>query len=342
MTRYGSIHVRGDMRKIKEAMTGGGLMKTILSAFMTAVVALSICAVHSAAEEQQKAVARVNGMPITELQLEQAIDVYVPPGTFHSGAGQKRDQYRKPALDLLIERELLYQEAKAKGVKVTSKDVDRALAEVKKKYKDKNAFDAALRYSGLSLDEYKAILKRNEYIEKLQRLEVDDQAKYSDEALEAYYDANKDKFLKPEAFKIRHILLKVPPTAGDAEKREIREKADSLLKKINEGEDFGDLAYKNSQDDYRVKGGDLGWVHKGRLDPAVEEAAFKLNVGESTIVETMYGYHMVKLEGKKPAEQLSFSDVKDSLRKDLESKKQKELKEALMARLKEKAKIQIY
>jgi peptidyl-prolyl cis-trans isomerase C len=229
-----------------------------------------------------------------------------------------------------------------KGVKVTSKDVDRALTEVKAKYKDKKAFDAALRYSGLSLDEYKAILKRNEYIEKLQRLEVDDQAKYSDEALEAYYDTNKDKFLKPEAFKIRHILLKVPPTAGDAEKREIKEKADSLLKKINEGEDFGDLAYKNSQDDYRVKGGDLGWVHKGRLDPAVEEAAFKLNVGESTIVETMYGYHIVKLEGKKPAEQLSFSDVKDSLRKDLESKKQKELKEALMARLKEKAKIQIY
>lgn len=294
-------------------------------------------------EERQGIVARVNGVPITEVELEKAIDAYIPPGVFHgSPGGERREQYRRQALDFLIERELLHQEAKARGLSVGEDDVEKALSEIKKRFKDKKAFDKALKESGLSLRQYKDILKKNELIESFLKSEVEQKSGYSDREVEEYYNADKGKFLRPEEWKIRHILLKVPPSASEKEKKVIEDKAADILKKARAGADFSELAYEYSEDDYRVKGGDLGWVHKGRLESAIEEAALKLETGEMAMVETTYGFHLVKLEGKKPAEQLSFDEVKDSLKKDLEAKRARELKDALLSSLRGKAKIEIY
>lgn len=294
------------------------------------------------AQEQAKAVAKVNGVAITETELDQAIDTYMPPGSFHGNmAGQKRDQYRKPALDMLIERELIYQEARRRGINPTDKEVDKALGEIRKQFKDKKTFEKALKQSGMTLEEYRMIIKRNVTIDTLVKAEVEDKSKFSDKELESYYKANKTKFLKPEAVKVRHILVKVAAPGEDKEKKDAKEKASSLLKKVKAGEDFAVLAQKNSDDDYRVKGGDLGWVHRDRLEPAIEEAAFSMKIGESTVVETQYGFHIIMVEDKKAPEQLGYAEVKNLLKKDLESKKQDEYRQALTKGLKDNAKIEI-
>lgn len=313
-----------------------GTLITLLISTLT-FFSCGVCA----ASQHQGVVAKVNGVAITEADLEYAMDTYVPPGTFHGGMGKKREQFRQPALDLLIERELLYQEAVRRGLKVSDKDVDKALGEVRKQFKDKKAFERALKESGLTLSEYRKVLRRNELIQMLLKTEVDSKATYTDKALEEYYDANKERFVRPEGFKVRHILITVPPAAGEKEKEEIRNKAAALLERVKKGEDFADLAQKYSEDPYRVKGGDLGWVHEGRLDPALEEAVKKLKPGESVLVETVHGCHIVMLEEKKSPEQKSFSEVKEALRKELEAKRRQDLKEALVKDLKEKAKIEI-
>lgn len=294
--------------------------------------------------EQQKIVARVNGAPITEEELEGAIDTYIPPGAFHGNiGGQKREEYIKPALEQLIEKELLFQEAKVRGMAVNDRDIDKIVKDAEKRFEDKKGFDRALKASGLTLNEYREILKKDELIKKILKVEIEEKSRYSDKELEEYYNTNKSKFFRPEGFRIRHIFLKISPTALEKEKKEIKEKAKGLVKKAKAGEDFSGLAYKYSEEPYRVKGGDLGWVHKGRLEPAIEEAALKLKIGEvSGLIETISGYHIVKLEDKRPAEQLNFSDVKDSLRKELESKRYKEIKEIFMKKLEGKAKIEIY
>lgn len=314
-----------------------------LALFLSALPLLWASPLWAAEPQQTSVVARVNGVSITEAELDRAIDTFVPPGAYHGGvAAQKRDEYRKQALALLLENELLYQEAKARGLAVKDKAIDAAVEETKKRYKDNAAFKRALKATGITLDEFRKILRRNELIRTVLRLEVEEKSRYSEKDLEDYFSANRDKFVRPEGFRLRHILLIIPPTATDAEKAEIRKKADDLFKRAKAGEDFAALASAYSQDAYRIKGGDLGFVHKGRLDPVVEETAFKLAVGEVGMGESIYGYHIVKLEEKKPAEQLNFADVKDSLKKELEAKRYRETKEALLKTLREKAKIEIY
>ncbi|NTU41796.1 MAG: hypothetical protein HGA78_01830, partial [Nitrospirales bacterium] len=275
--------------------------------------------------------------------LERAIDNYVPPGSYHRDLGpQKRKEYRKPALDMLIERELFSQEAGAKGISVKKSEVSSALKEVQKQFRAKGEFELALKNTGVTLDEYRDILRRNLVIDKLLKAEVEDKASVSDEALEKYYNDNKEKFLKPEAFKVWHILIKVSANATDAEKDERKTFSQDLLKRVEAGESFSDLSSRYAEDDYRVKGGDLGWVHKGRLEPALDEALAGLKPGGAALVETLYGFHIIKLEATKTPEQVEFSDVKDSLKKDMEEKKKKENRESLIDSLKKKARIEIY
>lgn len=293
---------------------------------------------------EQKPVAMVNGTPITEAELEKAIDTYIPSGAYHGSVGiDKRGEYRERALNLLIENELLYQDAKAQELTVDKKDVERIVEETKKRYKGEKDFEKALKSAGLTLDEFRKTVKRNELIKKLVKEKIEETTKYSDKELEDYYNANKGKFLRPEGFRVKHILIKVPPTATEEERKEIKNRATDILRKAKAGEDFSELASKYSEDAYRVKGGDLGWVHQGRLEKPIEEAVLKLKVGEiSGLIETIFGYHIIKLEEKKLEEQLGFSEVRDSLKRELEPKRYNEVREKFLKTLKDKAKIEIY
>jgi len=296
------------------------------------------------AAEQQKVVARVNGTPITEAELQKGLDAYIRQSTYHKNVTEDiRREKRQPALDFVIELELLYQEAKARGMTVTESEIEKVLKEKKEKFKDKKAFDKALNAEGMTIDDFRRLLRKGELIRKISRTEIEEKAKYSDKELEDYYSANKEKYIKPEGFKLRHIFVKASPDTGDNGDDGQLNKAKDILKMAQEGKDFSELAYDYSEDAYRVKGGDIGWVHIGRMEPAIEEAALKLKVGEiSELIVTESGFHIIKLEEKKPAEQSSFSEVKVSLRKRLESKRYKETREAFIKSLKDKAKIEIY
>lgn len=143
--------------------------------------------------------------------------------------------------------------------------------------------------------------------------EVLDKISVSDEQAKNYYEKHLGQFTIPEKARVRHIMIKADKSATDDVKKKAREKAEEVLKKIKAGEDFAKLAMDYSDDPgSKAKGGDLGFFEKGKMFKTFDEAAFKLNPGEvSDIVETPYGYHIIKMGEKKEKEIQPYESVKD-------------------------------
>jgi len=160
-------------------------------------------------------------------------------------------------------------------------------------------------------DNYIAI----EYLKK----EVANKVEVSEEDIKAYYESHKDEFKTPEMVRSRHILIKTDPSASDSDKKKAREKAEEILKKIKAGEDFAKLASDVSDDTgSKTKGGELGFFTKGRMVKPFEDAAFSLKPGEvSGIVETQFGYHIIKVEEKKEPGMEPFDTAKEKIKQKL-------------------------
>ncbi len=153
----------------------------------------------------------------------------------------------------------------------------------------------------------------NDYIasEYLTRILKEDEITENDVRL--YYDTHRDEFKTAEMVKARHILIKVDRCTTEEEKNKAREITREILKRIKAGESFEKLALEFS-DDTRTKnkGGDLGYIRRGMMVPAFENALFELGPGEvSDIVETNFGFHIIKVDEKKGGEVESFDKVKE-------------------------------
>jgi peptidyl-prolyl cis-trans isomerase C len=155
----------------------------------------------------------------------------------------------------------------------------------------------------------------NEYLKR----EIAQKVTISDDELKSYYDTHQDEFKTPEMVKARHILVRADNTASEDDKKKAREKAELYLKKIKDGEDFTKLASEFSDDPgSKAKGGDLGFFPRGRMVKPFEDAAFSLQSGQvSGIVETQFGFHIIKVDEKKESTVESFDAVKERLKQKL-------------------------
>ena len=137
-----------------------------------------------------------------------------------------------------------------------------------------------------------------------------------------YYDSHIDEFERPESVHARHILLKS------------EEKTAEVLELARSGRDFAELAKEYSAGPTKDTGGDLGFFEKGRMVPEFEEAAFSLEPGEiSDVVQTQFGYHIIKLEERKEPYTEEYETVKEDIKDKLliENAKNKAYDEALLA-----------
>jgi peptidyl-prolyl cis-trans isomerase C len=151
----------------------------------------------------------------------------------------------------------------------------------------------------------------NEYLKK----EVATKVTVSEETMKSYYESHKDEFKAPEMVKARHILIKADQSVSDEDKKNAKAKAENILNKIKSGEDFAKLASEHSDDPgSKQKGGELGFFPRGRMVKPFEDAAFALKAGEiSRIVETQFGYHIIKVEERKDEAIEPYNDVKERL-----------------------------
>jgi peptidyl-prolyl cis-trans isomerase D len=150
----------------------------------------------------------------------------------------------------------------------------------------------------------------------------------SDDAVKAYYDEHRDdRFTAPEEIRARHILIKLPPGADDKARGAARTKAEDVLAKVKNGADFAKLAQEVSEDaGTAAKGGDLGLFSRGHMAPAFDAAAFALEPGSvSDVVETPFGFHVIKVEEKLPGGPKPLEAVRDEIVKTLTAEKGLEL-----------------
>ncbi|MFO8240703.1 MAG: peptidylprolyl isomerase [Dissulfuribacterales bacterium] len=141
----------------------------------------------------------------------------------------------------------------------------------------------------------------------------------SDEDVRLYYQAHKNDYKVPAQVKVRHILLRLPKDADEELVKQTRQRMEDILKKVNAGEDFAVSAAAFSEDPVsRASGGDLGWVVRSKLDPVFAKAAFDAKKGQAVgPVRSVYGFHLLKVEDRRPARQQTYDAVADRIRKEL-------------------------
>ena len=249
---------------------------------------------------------------------------------------------KKGVLETLINRELLYQESQNKGVKIEDKEVNEQFDIVKKRFPNENEYKAALQKMSISEVELKLQIRKGmaiqQYVDNLVQ-----EVKVSEAEVKDFYKNNPDMFKQPEQIKASHILIKVDTQADKPMKDQANKKIKEIQKKLKAGKDFTSLAIEFSEGPSNTKGGDLGYFNRGQMVKPFEDAAFKLKPGEvSEIVETRFGYHLVKVVDKKPESVASYENVKDKIAQYIDQNKKEKVIKTKIEKLRQKAVIETF
>ena len=270
----------------------------------------------------QDTVARVNGVAISAQELKRASKVMLAGQRGMVPSADQQKEFEKQALTQLISAELLYQAGQKLEIKDLEKQVDDKFAQGKAKFAKSEDFAKAMKEMDMEEKDLRDYTRRDLIITNFVEKNIIPKVKVSEEDARKFYDENPDKFTRPETVKASHILLGVDPKASAEEKKAAREKAEKLHKELKAGADFAALAKVNSTDSSSQQGGDLGYFAKGQMVPDFEKVAFALKPGEiSDVVETPFGYHIIKLVEKKPTEKVDFKDVKPRIEEFLKNQK---------------------
>ena len=250
-------------------------------------------------------------------------------------------------LDGLIERKLLDQEARKRGTVASPEDVEAQLKKFVERFPSRSDFEKMLVQLGLTEEDLKSSLAENVKRQQLIREQIYSHITVSEEEMAAEYQEHTDVYVIPERIRARHILIVVPPDSTPDQDLFARKRAEQVLDRAVGGEDFGSLAEKYSMDEStRAQGGNLGYFFKGSLPEglkAVDEAAFALQPGEiSGLVRTGYGYHIVKVEERLPAEQGTYEDAKPAVKANVFGRKASERYREFISSLRENGKVEIY
>lgn len=259
---------------------------------------------------------------------------------------ERREQMQalcRKVLDRLIEEKLIDQEAKKSGVKITSKEVEAMVEDVKRRNGiTQEGLERALAAEGLTMEAYKREIERNLQRQRLIHWSVKIEEKAGEKEFREFYHENISRYRTNESYRAAQILFAIPKGAPPEEIREIRKKCQSVLEKIKRGEDFGEMALLYSEDGSNKVRGDLGYFRKGELLPVFEREALRLKVGEvSGIIRTEFGFHIIKLLDRRGADPLPFEEVRERVKADYYNAEMEKAFRQFLSKLKEKAVIEI-
>jgi peptidyl-prolyl cis-trans isomerase C len=232
----------------------------------------------------------------------------------------------------------------ALGLVPSDAELDQQIATVKSQFPGEKEFTAALEAQGMTPADLRNDLRENMGIQKVISTKLEPMVQITDEAKHKFYNENQDKMQSPEQVRASHILVKFEHGATPEQKEAARKKAADLLTQIKGGADFATLAKANSDDPgSAAKGGDLGLFPKGAMVPPFDQAAFALKVGEvSDLVESPFGFHIIKVAEHKPAGVSPYEEVQEKIGQYLHNRELKAKLDAHIAELKAKAQVQVF
>ncbi|MCZ8495369.1 peptidylprolyl isomerase [Priestia megaterium] len=263
------------------------MSKNKIIMIIAAVVIIAAVAIGAVAMNKSKVVATVGDEKITKDQLYDALLA----------------QGGSSVLDSLIEQKVISKEAAKQNIKVTDKEINAELENLKSQYGGEEALNQALASSGVKLSELKKDLKTNIEAKKM----VESTISIKDSEMKSYFNQNKDSLATEAQVKASHILVADEKTAKE------------VKAKLDKGEDFAKLAKEYSTDTAsKSDGGNLGYFKKGDMVEAFANKAFSMKVNEvSDPVKTEYGYHIIKVTGKKEAQKATYENSKAKIKQTL-------------------------
>jgi peptidyl-prolyl cis-trans isomerase C len=286
-------------------------------------------------------VARVNGDPCSRGELERAIR-NVEQRAGRPVPAEQRDQVFRGVLNELLNFKLVQAEGKARGITVTDQEIDERIAEIRKQVPNDEAFQQALKQRQMTVGDLRNETRTEILVNKTMESEIASKVVVSQADLDEYYKQNPDQFKQPEQLRASHILFSVDSSATADFRKTTRDQAEGVLKRAKAGEDFAALAKQYSKDGSAQQGGDLNFFPRGQMVPAFDQAAFALKPGEiSGIVETQFGFHIIKATEYKPERIVPLAEVSDRLSGFLRQRKQQQLVQQFVESLKAKYKVEV-
>ncbi len=293
-----------------------------------------------------KPVARVNSSVLTDADLVREEYAIFPYAKQHNGIPKDLEkQIRDGALKMIIFEELVYQEALRGKMTVPALKLQRAEADFRKQFSSPAQFSAFLQsdfHGSRQLLQEK--IRRSLLIEAFLKVAVEDKSVVTPAEIRAYYDKNAARFRHPEMFTFQTISVLPPANATAAQLKEGRTRAEAALrqaKATKTSEEFGMLAEKSSDDDYRVMMGQHKPVAAEELAPQVVKALLAMHPNEvSDLIQIEQAYTIVRLQAHTPAGQTKFEEVKLQLQKELRESRINQTRAALDQKLRQNAKIE--
>lgn len=271
----------------------------------------------------------VNGTPISTVDVDNEVArIYRQLGGGQISpfqAEQMKEQLLAQAQDNLINKIVLYDAVKEQRIEVAPEELAERFNEYRAQFPSPEIFDEQIRRMGFSEQQLKEEMAMNIQIQKLLESNTEAVSLPSADDCREFYDANAEAFSSGEELHASHILLRVDQTADDAAKSAAQSSLGELRKQIVGGADFAELATAHSDCPSKAQGGDLGWFERGLMVEPFDNAAFVLKPGEiSPVIETQFGYHIIKCAERKAAETKAFDEVKTDIQNGLQEERKNE------------------
>jgi len=295
------------------------LLKSMMVVCLIAALAISTIFISGCSA----AVATVNGIAIKQNEVDAYISfilVQDPEGTANLSEDEMAD-LEVNIIDSLLVVKLLEQYAEENGIIASQEEIDEQMNAIIASYPSENDFESDLKTKNIDKGflEYELksqILRTKIYTDATASIIT------TDEQVEEYYDENRETlFVIPSRVRVSHILSMFPwikdtsLEENDQVKESTKEKIEFVEEQLENGAEFGDMAREYSDDTATSEdGGDLGFITEGQMVEEFEEAAFSMEVGEvSSIIETQFGYHILKVLDREEGRIQEYDEVKDDL-----------------------------
>ena len=296
-------------------------------------------------EKKNQELASVNGKKITTADIERALRMRYGPSLDEMPAEQRVNAIKQvtPRMtEELISRNLLLEAAKAAKTKTNAEELKTTLEQIKGSLPPTVKFEDYIKKMGHNEKSFEAEVAEelliNFHVQKI----LSAVKAPTDAELQKHYEENKESFNSKESITASHILLKTDPGSDEKLKSEKLKAIQKLREQLitAKGAGFDKLAKEHSDCPSSARGGDLGSFGRGQMVPAFEKAAFTQKIGDvGEVVETQFGYHLIKVTKKSTAGQRKFEEVKEEITQQLDAPKRQKTMQDYIAGLESKAKI---
>jgi peptidyl-prolyl cis-trans isomerase C len=306
----------------------------------------------AAASEANQVAVKVNGVPITNGQVDTIVQERLKPFAERLAKlppefeAQRRKEKRHEVIEEIVIKQLLDEQVREHGIAVSEEEVRQAIADMASKQQppmSSEEFLAKVQAGGRTLDGFRKELSRDLGHLRLCERQWAGKTDVSEQEARAYYDQHaSQEYQVPEMVRASQILIKPDPQADPNQaKARAKARAEELLAQIRNGADFAELARAHSACPSAAKGGDLGYFKRGDMEAPFEKAAFELAPGQvSGAIETPFGFHIIKVVDRKSAQILTFEEARPAILDRLTAEKRTQVMRGYVESLRSKAKIE--